>query len=342
MDTGMVLQVRRALQLVERDILEALISIRNLAVRFRDQPMAGRTHGQHAVPITFGLKAAIWGAELARSLDRLRLCHQRVLVGQLSGAAGTSAALGEAGTRVRELFCRRLGLGIPLTPWFSSRDGWAELVGSLSILAGSLEKISLEIVRLQSTEVAEVAEPARVGHVGSSTMPQKRNPFLSETTAALCRLVRGLAPVMTGCMVGAHERDMSTWAVEWLLIPQCMILMSGALAMFKEVISGLAVYPDRMRNNLGMTSGAIVSEAVMMELARSLGRDRAHELMMDATRVSRDKKEDLLAELSGRSEVRAVISPERLAALLEPANYLGDAATTVDEVIGVIAKQAGV
>jgi 3-carboxy-cis,cis-muconate cycloisomerase len=143
-------------------------------------------------------------------------------------------------------------------------------------------------------------------------------------------------------MVGAHERDMSTWAVEWLLIPQSMILMSGALAMFKEVISGLAVYPDQMSKNLGMTSGAIVSEAVMMELARSLGRDHAHELMMDATRVSRDKKEDLLAELSGRSEVRAVISPERLAALLEPANYLGDAAKTVDEVIGALAKQTGV
>lgn len=330
MDTGMVLQVRRALDLIDSDLARILEAISELVDRERSTLMAGRTHGQHAVPITLGLKAGVWLAELARTLERLRACRSRVLVAQLGGAAGTLAALGDRGTAVRTAFCRRLSLGAPPTPWFTARDGFAELVAVLGLLAATVEKVALEILHLQKTEVSELAEAATEGHVGSSTMPQKRNPMTCEYIAATCKLIRGLTPVMQGAMVAEHERDMAAWAAEWLLIPQSLIMTGGVLKMFRDVVSGLQVDAGRMAVNLRLTRGAILAERVMIALAAHLGREQAHALMTALTREAVDQGVDLLVVLQERADVTSFVSGEELRTMLDPTTYLGEADRVVD------------
>jgi 3-carboxy-cis,cis-muconate cycloisomerase len=327
MDTACVLQVRNALDLltVDLDAIRAALGV--LATTYADTPMAGRTHGQHAVPITFGLKVAVWLDELDRDAERLQACRARVLIGQLAGAAGTLATLGDAAPAVRKAFCNRLGLGEPRSPWHVARDGLAELVSCLALLAGSLERIALEIVRLQSTEVGEAAEPLTPGHVGSSTMPQKRNPHACELAAAACKLLRGLAPVMTASMAGEHERDMAAWAVEWMLIPQAMILASGALGGLRPVAEGLEVDAARMRANLELTGGGIMAEAVMMAAAPVLGRDRAHHELMRLARDASAQGAPLGEVAAADSAFSAALGADALAAALDPAHYLGESAS---------------
>jgi 3-carboxy-cis,cis-muconate cycloisomerase len=326
MDTGAVLQIRMALDLLEPTLEQLIAELAKQARRHANTAMAGRTHGQHAVPITFGLKLAIWVDELARTRERLAACRGRVVVGQLGGAAGTLASLGVDGPAVRAAFCRLLGLGEPTTPWHTARDGFAELVSTLGILAATLEKIALEIIRLQATEVAEAAEPPRDGHVGSSTMPQKRNPMISEQIAGVCKLVRGLAPVMQGAMIGEHERDMAAWSVEWLLVPQALIMSDAALVQLLGIVSDLCVDDARMAANLELTQGAILAEAVMLALGRHLGRERAHHLMMSVTRDRDLRGVHLLEALREHPEVKDLLAPEDLEQLLDPTTYLGEAA----------------
>jgi adenylosuccinate lyase len=326
MDTACVLQVRSALDLLTADLTAIRVALAALALRYADTPMAGRTHGQHAVPITLGLKVSVWLDELDRDAERLRACRGRVLVGQLAGAAGTLATLGHDAPAVRRAFCKRLGLAEPSAPWHAARDGLAELVSSLALLAGTLERIALEVVRLQSTEVGEAAEPLTAGHVGSSTMPQKRNPHASELAAAACKLLRGLAPVMVGSMAGAYERDMANWAVEWMLVPQAMILASGALAGLRPVAEGLTVDAARMRANLDLTAGGIMAEAVMMAAAPVLGRDHAHHELMRLAR-SASAQGLGLAEVAAADEAFAgALGEGALERALDPAGYLGESA----------------
>ena len=324
MDTACVLQVRDGLALLTADLDAIRTSLAALARRHADTAMAGRTHGQHAVPITLGLKAAVWLAELDRDAERLLACRPRLLVGQLAGAAGTLATLADAAPEVRRAFCARLGLAEPGAPWHVARDGLAELVSCLALLAATLERIALEIVSLQSTELAEVAEPLVPGHVGSSTMPQKRNPHACELAAAACKLLRGLAPVMVGCMVGQHERDMAAWAAEWMLVPQAMILASGALAGLRPVTEGLVVDEARMRANLDLTRGGIMAEALMIAAAPALGRDRAHEELIRLTRAAA-REGASLGEAAARDDVFAgALGPGGIAQALDPAGYLGE------------------
>jgi 3-carboxy-cis,cis-muconate cycloisomerase len=326
MDTACVLQVRTGLNLLSADLDAIRASFAELAKRHAATPMAGRTHGQHAVPITLGLKVGVWLAELDRDAERLLACRPRVLVGQLAGAAGTLATLGDAAPQVRQAFCDRLGLAEPGAPWHAARDGLAELVSCLALLAGTLERIALEIVRLQSTELAEVAEPLTAGHVGSSTMPQKRNPHACELAAAACKLLRGLAPVMVGCMVGAHERDMGAWAAEWMLVPQAMILASGALGGLRPVADGLDVDVERMLANLDLTGGGIMAEAVMIAAAPVLGRDHAHHELMRLTRSAAAQGRGL-AEIAAADPAFAdAFGAEELEHALDPTAYLGESA----------------
>ena len=339
MDTACVLQVRAGLDLVAPDLAAIEAALATLAERYADTPMAGRTHGQHAVPITFGLKAAVWLAELGRDAERLQACRARLLVGELAGAAGTLATLGDDGPRVRRAFCERLDLAEPETPWHSARDGLAELVSVLALLAGTLERIALEIVRLQSTELGEAAEPLTAGHVGSSTMPQKRNPHACELAAAACKLLRGLAPVMVGCMVGEHERDMAAWATEWMLVPQAMILASGALAGLRPVVEGLDVYPERMRANLEQTQGGIMAEALMMAAAPVLGRDQAHHALMRLAREAAGAGAGLAEVVAADPALDAALGAEGIARALDPASYLGEAPAIARRRGGSVARR---
>ena len=325
MDTATVLQIRASLDLVERALAELIEALAEQARHHARTSMPGRTHGQHAVPTTFGLVVGVWLDELGRTQARLAECRGRVLVVQLGGAAGTLASLGSRGRVVREAFARHLELGLPPTPWHSARDGAAELVSTLGILAGTLEKIALRIIRLQATEIAEVGEPDELGNVGSSTMPQKRNPMMSEYVAASCKLIRGLVPVMQSAMVGEHERDMASWATEWLIIPRAFVLTDAALSHLAEIVRGLDVDERRMAANLELTNGGILAERVMLALADHVGRLRAHHLIAEVARDAERRGIHLLTAICDSPEVAPFLTMLDLDKLRELGSYLGEA-----------------
>jgi 3-carboxy-cis,cis-muconate cycloisomerase len=331
-DTGLVLQLRAALVPIRRDIGRSRSAAVGLAAEHRDTPMAGRTHGQHAVPITFGLKAASWADELARAEGRLDRAARDAAVGQLAGAAGTLAALGDEAEGVRAEFCRILELGEPEVPWHAARDRLRDLSHALDEVAAAAERIGLEVVSLQSTEVAEVAEPLAPGHVGSSTMPQKKNPFICHYLVASARLLHGSTSALRASAAHAHERDMSAWAVEWLALPQALILAGGLTEKLAYVLEGLVVLPERMRLNLELTRGQIMAEAAMMALAGWVGHERSHELVTAASRRAGAEGRDLADVLREDPEIAELLSPEEIAGLFDPVRYLGLAGAAADAV----------
>jgi adenylosuccinate lyase/3-carboxy-cis,cis-muconate cycloisomerase len=327
-DTGAVLQVRMGLVPVLRDLRRAIEAAEALALRHAATPMAGRTHGQHAVPITFGLKAVSWADELRRAEARLERTAAAALTGQLAGAAGTLASLGEDAAAVRAAFCRQLDLAEPAVPWHAARDRLRDLVHALAEIGAAGERVAAEVVRLQATEVAELQEPSTERSVGSSTMPQKRNPMICEYVIASARLLRGPAGVLEASSAHAGERDMGAWAPEWIAVPEAMILTAGLLDKLAHVLEGLVVDAERMRRNLDLTDGAIMAEAVMMALARSIGHERAHEAVSAASRRAAASGSTLREALLEDAELAASIDGAKLDDLLDPPGYLGLAAET--------------
>jgi 3-carboxy-cis,cis-muconate cycloisomerase len=326
-DTGSVLQVRIALGPIARDLRRSLVAAGDLAHRHASTPIAGRTHGQHAVPTTFGLKAASWADELLRAEERLERTSAAALTGQLGGAAGTLSSLGADAAHVRSVFCRRLDLAEPAVPWHAARDRLRDLVHALAEIGAAAERIAAEIVRLQATEVAEVWEPATEHSVGSSTMPQKRNPMICEYVIASARLLRGPLSVLDAAAAHASERDMGAWAPEWIAVPEALILAAGLLDKLAGVLEGLGVDPERMQRNLELTDGAIMAEAVMMALAASIGHERAHHAVTAASRRAAASGSGLRAALLADAEITAALD-SRLDHLLDPARYLGTAPQT--------------
>lgn len=333
MDTGLVLQLRAAAVPIERDLASATERAVDLARRYRDTPMAGRTHGQHAVPITFGLKAAGWAAELQRAGARLRGALECAMTAQLGGAAGTLAALGSDAAAVRREFCRVLGLHEPELPWHTARDRLRDVAHALAEIGAAAERIVTEVIRLQGTEIAELAEGRRDGNVGSSTMPQKSNPMASEYVAASARLLRASAAALFEAPAHAHERDMALWAVEWVALPQAAVLAGGIVEKLDAILDGLDVRPERMASNLDLTGGQILAEAVMIRLAEGVGHHRAHEIVSRLARVATDSGRQFSVVLLEDRDVRAHIASDDLRRLLDPTAYLGLApaeAATVD------------
>ncbi len=338
-DTGLVLQIRDALDIIEKELREQIGFLVPLAERFKGHAMAGRTHWQHAVPITFGLKVAFWIDELSRHVERLERCRRQVLVCQMSGSAGTFASLGTHGPRVQAAFEKRVGLRLPDAPWYNIRDNFAELVATLGMIAASYERICNETGRLSSTEIGEVWEPQTKTQVGSSAMPQKRNPINGERAVANCHLVRGLVPVMQGLMVVAHERDMSVTAAEWLLIPQCFILLDGGMSLARRILIDLQVDPAQMTRNLALTQGGIVAEAVMYGLGWKMGRGDAHEVTMKMARQAHAEHKALIDVMLKTEDVAKHLSKAEMEALVKPENYLGVAAAVVDKVLARVKGQ---
>lgn len=330
MDTGQALQLRSSLTAIERDVAGAVEAAIALARDHRDTAQAGRTHGQHAVPITFGLKAATWLDELQRLAERLGQARPRLLVAQIFGAAGTLAAYGEQALAVKAGVARRLGLGNPVTPWHATRDRIAELAALMSLLAGVAERIAAEVARLQATELGEIAEPLQPGHIGSSTMPQKRNPHLSEAVVAKARLGHGMASTLMRNGAHQHERDMGAWAVEWVAVPELMVISGAIAADLRRMLDGLEVHPERMRANLDLTGGQIAAEALMMRLDPAIGRDRAHDLLVELTRAADAADRPFSAVTASDPRVTEHLSRDEVAAALDPANYTGAAAIIVD------------
>jgi 3-carboxy-cis,cis-muconate cycloisomerase len=322
LDTGLMLQVRDGLDLLAADIGRALDAARQLAVEHAETPMAGRTHGQHAVPITFGLKAASWADELDRAARRLADVSAVVLTVQLGGAAGTLASLHPNGGGVCKAFAHELGLNCPAMPWHVARDRMRDLTHALDQVGAVGERIAAEVIRLQSTEVGEADEPASDGHVGSSTMPQKRNPMTCEYLVASARALRGVVTAVDGAAAHAGERDMGLWGTEWLAVPQAFILAGSVANKLAEVLTGLEVHPARMERNLATTDGALMAEAAMMLLGRSLGHEQAHAFVMRAVKRAAAESRPLLAVLAEEPEA-GQLTPAELAAAMNPRHYLG-------------------
>jgi len=334
MDTATVLQIRAAIGIVEARLEETVGALRRLAKLHRDTPMAGRTHLQHALPITFGYKAAVWLSALERHRERIAQIKPRVLVVEFSGASGTLASLGDKGLAVQAELARELGLGVPSITWHSCRDGFAEAVQLLGLVTASLSKIATDVSIMMTTEISEVAEPF-VRHRGaSSTMPQKRNPVSCELIIAAAKMVRQHAGLMLDAMVHDFERATGPWHLEWAAVPESFALASGALAQASFMLSGLEVHPDRMRDNLAVSRGLIVAEAVMMALAPITGRQAAHDLVYAACREAVETGRTLFDVLARVQDVATPLGLERLRELTEPANYLGSAREMVDRVVG--------
>jgi 3-carboxy-cis,cis-muconate cycloisomerase len=333
MDTAVVLQLRKGLAIVEADIAALRGILADLSRRYRDTPMAGRTHLQQALPVTFGYKTAIYLAMFDRHAERLEQLKPRVLVGQFAGAAGTLASLGSKGLEVQKALCEELGLGIPAATWHVARDGFAEAVNFLALVTGSLGKIALDIMIMASTEFAELYEPFVKGRGGSSTMPQKRNPISSELMLAASKAVRQHAGLMLDAMVQDLERATGPWHAEWMAIPESFVLTAGALHQAKFALQGLIVDEKKMAENLDISRGLIVAEAVMMGLAPQIGRQQAHDIVYDACRLANEKNMTLADALSADPQVSGRIDRATIERLTSPKNYLGLAPEMVDRVL---------
>jgi 3-carboxy-cis,cis-muconate cycloisomerase len=333
MDTAAVLQVRDALALVEADLSALKATLAALAQKHRGTAMAGRTHLQHALPVTFGFKAAVWLGMVERHLERLAEMRPRVLVGQFAGAAGTLASLGDQGLAVHDAFMDEVGLGRPRTPWHAARDGFAETVAVLGLVTGSLAKIATDVMLLMQTEVAEALEPFVAGRGSSSTMPQKRNPISCELIVAAAKIVRGNVGLMLDAMAADHERATGPWHLEWVALPEAFLAASGALRQARFMLEGLIVDAGRMRRNLDLTGGLIVAEAVMMALAAHTGRQAAHDIVYGACRAALDNGSTLLRELEREPEVTRHLPAGRLAELVDPVNYLGATQVLIDRAL---------
>lgn len=339
MDTAVVLQIRDAFELIETDINELRRILADMAQRYRTTPMAGRTHLQQALPITFGYKAAIWLNMFDRHAERLAQARPRVLVGQFAGAAGTLASLGDKGLAVQQAMMEELRLGIPDSTWHVARDGFAEAVNLLGLITGSLGKIAYDVMLMASNEFGELYEPFVKGRGASSTMPQKRNPISSELMLACAKGVRQQAGLMLDAMVQDLERATGPWHAEWIAIPESFILSAGALKQARFMLGGLIVDEAAMAKNLDMTNGLIVAEAVMMGLAPYIGRQDAHDVVYDACRIVNEQGGRLADVLNALPAIASRLEPELIEQLTNPTNYLGMAPQMVDRAVQQSAKQ---
>jgi 3-carboxy-cis,cis-muconate cycloisomerase len=336
MDSATVLQVRDGLALIRGELIALGDALVAQAERHRHTVMAGRTHLQHALPVTFGLKCVIWAQPLAAHVERLDQLRPRVERVSFAGAAGTLASLGTDGIAVMEGLAAALGLGAPAAPWHVARDGVAETVGFLGLVCGSLAKIATDIILMAQTEVAEVSEPYVAGRGSSSTMPQKRNPIASEYILAAARTVQALVPVMQGAMAQDHERATGPWQAEMLALPQCFVLTHGALLHARAIAEGMVVDAARMRRNLDATGGMIVAEAVMMGLALHLGRGEAHHVVKHACDAALAETIPLAEALAREEAVTAVLDVAAIARLVDPSAYLGSTDAFIDRAVAAV------
>jgi adenylosuccinate lyase len=333
-DTGLVLQARDALAHVEASLRELIDVVAGLARRYRDLPMVGRTHAQHALPITLGFKFAVLLAEFERHLARIGDLRPRVLVGQLGGAVGSMASFDGRGPELSRRMMQRLGIASPDIAWHTARDGLTELVCVLAMIAATCGKVANEIRVLQRTEVAELEEPFALGKVGSSTMPHKRNPMYAEFMISNAILSRQAPGSMLAAMLQEHERDMTMWGVEWAVLPETFILSAGLVEKTAGLLRGLVVHPEAIRRNLHQLGDLMLSEAAMMHLATSLGKGEAHEVVYRAAMRAWDEQRPLRDTLLEDELVRASgTSTQELEELLVPERYLGSCQELVDQVL---------
>jgi 3-carboxy-cis,cis-muconate cycloisomerase len=323
MDSGLVLQLRSAVGLLEQDLASLADALAQQAQRHAGVPMSGRTWLQQATPVTLGAKIAAWLGSITRHRQRLKELKPRLLCLQFGGASGSLAALGEMAFPIAESLARELKLNLPDQPWHTQRDRLVEFAGFLGLVAGSLGKIGRDISLMMQTEAAEVFEPAAAGKGGSSTMPHKRNPVGAAVMIGAATRAPGLVATMLSAMPQEHERSLGLWHAEWETLPELCCVVSGSLQQALAVIPGLEVDAQRMLQNLDLTHGLVLAEAVSIALAQRMGRDAAHHLIERCCRRAVEQGKHLREVLGTEPEITAQLSSQALDNLLNPTHYLG-------------------
>ena len=330
MDSGLVLQLRAALELIETDLTRLADVLAEQAQRYAATPLAGRTWLQQATPVTLGMKIAGWLGAVTRNRQRLNELKPRLLCLQFGGASGTLAALGDQAMPVAQALADELNLNLADQPWHTQRDRLVEFGSVLGLIAGGLGKIGRDISLLMQTEAAEVFEPSAPGKGGSSTMPHKRNPVGSAVLISAATRVPGLLSILFSAMPQEHERSLGLWHAEWETLPEICCVVSGALMQALNIAQGLEVDSERMARNLDLTHGLVLAEAVSIVLAQRVGREAAHHLLEQCCKRAVAEQRHLRAVLGDEPQVTAQLSADELDRLLDPAHYLGQATTWVE------------
>ena len=333
MDTGLVLQIKKSWPIILRDLTGIQDALIKLAKKHRSTPMVGRTHGQQALPLTFGYKCAVWVDEIGRQISRFKEAEDRVLSGNITGAVGTMAAFGPKGREIQKIALDHLNLTVPNICWHSSRDRICELANLMTQISGSLGKIAREIYALQQVEFGELAEPHHHGKVGSSTMPHKRNPAVVELAIGLSRLIRAQQVAITDAAFQEHERYSALLRIELAAVPEMMIYSGALLSKMRTVLEKLEVYPKRMRSNLDMLGGLLLSEKVMLARGEKIGKQTAHEVVYEIAMDSFEKEIPFKDALNGDERVSNNLSSQKIGSLLDPVAYIGESEKIVDDVL---------
>lgn len=327
-DTANALQLKDAIVVLEKRLSELIVILKKQSEKHKKTVMIGRTHGQHALPITLGFKFAVWGYEVNRHLERLAECKKRVLVGKISGAVGTQAGLGEHAEEIQELAMKRLNLkAAEISTQIIQRDRYAELICICAMVASSLENFATEIRELQRPEIGEIFESFEAKkQVGSSTMPHKQNPETCERICGLARIVRSLNTPALEDMVTWHERDLTQSSTERFVLPESSILLDYMLSLMCNIVANLRVDKERMLQNLALTGGRAMSESIMMELTKKgINRQEAHELLRKLTIKSATEKKPFKLFLQEDILISSKLTEEEIDNALNPKNYLGTA-----------------
>ena len=332
-DTGVALQLKEFHAVALRDMRAVGQELARLALAHRDVPMAGRTHGVQALPITFGHKCALWLDELGRHHERLVQAAPRVLVGMLAGAVGSQASLGAWAVELEERMLRKLGLGVPAISWAPARDRFTEYANLLAMIGATLSKIGNELFNMQRNEFGEVEEGFSEGKLGSSTMPHKRNPTSAENLAGLSRPLRYNAAMMVEGMVQEGERDGIAWKMEWKALPECCLIAGAMLFQAKNLLAGLKVNADVMAANLDKMRGYLLSERVMLELSERVGKQTAHEWIYEASMHGITGKLGFADAMRQHKGLGELLSEAEIQDLTNPSAYLGQCGASVDRVI---------
>jgi adenylosuccinate lyase len=339
-DTWLMAALRDARAIFARDVAAIDAALRALAREHRDTVMPGRTHGQHGLPITFGFKVAGWAAEMRRHTERIAEIAARMDVGQLGGGVGSLSSLGPNALELQAVFLRRLGLREPAISWTASRDILAEWCNLLVLVTGTADRIGHEVYNLQRSEIAEVGERSASGTVGSITMPHKQNPEISEHLGTLARVVRHNAAILAEGSAHDHERDGRSWKAEWHAVPLVTAAAGKAVALLAELIANLQVHAERMRANLDLTRGFVLSEAIMLALAEKVGKQSAHTLVYEASIAAQHAGRTFREAVLGSPAIMAQLDAADVDRLLDYERSVGQCRAMVDRVLAETAVPA--
>jgi adenylosuccinate lyase len=322
-DTVHVLRLKKAHGVIYKSLRKIEHDTLDLAEQHANTIMTGRTHAIHAGPITFGFKVAIWAREIRRHIQRMQECYNRLMVGHVSDAVGTMASMGEYGPQIEKMVLEKLGLGVPDICWQPARDRPAEFANLLAIIAGSIGRLARTVNLLSHTEISEVSEPWQKGEIGSSVMPHKRNPILTEMMLPLARRIINSTKLVTEVMVVDHERDLNFWLVEQANTIESLLMMGELLTHAETLVKGLVVFPDKMRKNLDALRGLILSEKVTLELGRKIEKINAYEIVYEDAQRAISEERNFKELLMNDPKITEHFTEADIDAMLNPESYVG-------------------